>query len=82
MQGLKELKVKSPSGHLSMTNFDSGLEEMLANSQDSLLKLSLVSLNCLNFKHLDIIANFKNLEVILYPNLPLVAGTVALWKPF
>ena len=47
-----------------MTNFDSGLEEMLANSQESLLKLSLVSLDCINFKHLDIIANFKNLEVL------------------
>jgi len=74
VQGLKELKIKSPSGHLSMTNFDSGLEEMLALSQESLLKLSLVSLNCLNFKHLDVIANFKNLEVLELGDCTLLQG--------
>ena len=75
MQGLKELKIKSPRGHLSMINFDSGLDEMLVNSKASLLKLSLVSLDCINFKHLDVIANFKNLEVLELGDCTLLQGS-------
>ena len=63
VRGLEELKLKSSGGSLAVTNLDLGLDTMLNNSRDSLVKLSLVSLKDLGVKHIDVIANFPNLEV-------------------
>ena len=73
---LQELKLKASSGHLRVIHLDSGLDALLSNSRFSLKKLSLTSVEGLTNKHLDVLSQLANLEVLELGDCGLLNNTL------